>query len=1070
MRNKFIFIPAILFCLAAAPLCAADTVSLAGQWRFELDAADAGLNAHWQNRALADTIMLPNSTTTAGKGEPLRLQPKLDKPTLQYLHQRFAYIGPAWYQRDFKLPETWAGNDVQLTLERVLWDSTVWLNGRRVGGADSLCTPHRFDLTPFLNPGKNVLTLRVDNRKKLDIGIGHAYTEETQTIWNGVIGRIELEAFDSVRIEHLHLGPSLGLNAVKVTTDFHNGTSREQSGELSLTAGLTDSALPPEAAWHTNVTIKSGNGSQSFIFPMGGNVERWSEFNPKLYSLRATLVGSGFHSEVAATFGMREFKAQGRHLTINGQPTFLRGTLECCIFPKTGHPAMDEVYWEKIFTTARSYGLNFMRFHSWCPPDAAFRVADRHGFYLHVELPNWSFKMGQNPPVDDFFRKEGERVLREYGNHPSFVMLCLGNELDGDTSKMDEVVAHFRQLDPTRLYTSTAFAFSPRGKSPGPQDDYFISQETACGWVRGQGFLNSTKPNTESDYSKGLACVGIPLVAHEVGQYNVFPNLAEIPKYDGALRNLGFEAIRNDLESKGRLADARRYTRDSGKLAALLYKEDVERALRTKDQAGLALLDLHDFPGQCTATVGLLDAFWDSKGIITPAEFREFCAPTVPLARMAKRIWHNDEVFEAGVDLAHFGPAPLTNIVVTWKLLHGHETVGDGTFQSASVPLGNGNPIGRIRQPLAAVTQAAELKLVVESADPAISNHWPVWVYPAAEVAFPANAVVMESIGDPLYQNLREGKTVLLLPPKTSLAAPLGGRFIPVFWSPLHFPNQPGTLGATIDPMHPAFAQFPTGTSTDWQWWDLLADSVAVDLNTVRVKPVMPFCFVDKYNRNALPAAIFEVRVGPGRLLVCSLDLSHDLGARPAARQLRRSLLAYVGSERFAPTAEWSEADLKSLFKNVHYLVSASSSHHDYPAANAMDGDPNTFWHSDWENGGTLPAHLDIDLQAEIVLRGFNYTPRQDMDRGRIASYSVEVSTDGQKWLPWVKTASFPNTTNRQSVIFDKPIKVRYLRLVALSDYGRANQAAVAEIEPLVAEAAQDVRDLGIVPGFNDQK
>jgi hypothetical protein len=135
-----------------------------------------------------------------------------------------------------------------------------------------------------------------------------------------------------------------------------------------------------------------------------------------------------------------------------------------------------------------------------------------------------------------------------------------------------------------------------------------------------------------------------------------------------------------------------------------------------------------------------------------------------------------------------------------------------------------------------------------------------------------------------------------------------------------------------------------------------------------------------------------------------------------------------------------------------------------------MDGDPNTFWHSDWENGGTLPAHLDIDLQAEIVLRGFNYTPRQDMDRGRIASYSVEVSTDGQKWLPWVKTASFPNTTNRQSVIFDKPIKVRYLRLVALSDYGRANQAAVAEIEPLVAEAAQDVRDLGIVPGFNDQK
>jgi hypothetical protein len=732
---------------------------------------------------------------------------------------------------------------------------------------------------------------------------------------------------------------------------------------------------------------------------------------------------------------------------------------------------MDEAYWEKIFTTARAYGLNFMRFHSWCPPDAAFRVADRHGFYLHIELPNWSFKMGQNPPVDEFFCNEGERILREYGNHPSFVMLCLGNELSGDTAKMDELVAHFRQLDPTRLYTSTAFSFSPRGKLPGPQDDYFISQETACGWVRGQGFLNTTKPNTDSDYSAGLACVPIPLVAHEVGQYNVFPNLAEIPKYDGALRNLGFEAIRDDLLSKGRLADAARYTRDSGKLAAILYKEDIERALRTKDQAGLALLDLHDFPGQSTATVGLLDAFWDSKGIITPAAFREFCAPTVPLARMDRRIWQNDEVFEAGVELAHFGATPLTNLVVTWKLLNGSQIVGQGEFQPPVIPLGNGNPLGRIRQSLAAVTQPAGLKLVVELADMAISNDWSVWVYPAAGVADQTNrVVVIDSIGQPLYRQLREGKSVLLLPPKANLAKPLDGRFIPVFWSPLHFPGQPGTLGATIDPQHPAFAQFPTGTSTDWQWWDLLANSVAADLSAVPVKPAMPFRFVDKYDRNALPAAIFEARVGPGRLLVCTLDLSHDLAARPAARQLRRSLLAYASSGKFAPAAQWSETDLKSLFKNVRYIVTASSSHNDYPAANAVDGDANTFWHTDWEKGDALPARLDLDLQTEVLLRGFNYTPRQDMDRGRIANYSVEVSADGQKWLPWVKTASFPNTTDRQSVIFDKPIRARYLRLVALSDHGGARQAAVAEIEPLAVEAGQDVRDLGIVPGFNDHK
>jgi hypothetical protein len=1004
------------------------------------------------------------------------LEPKLDKTTLQHLHQRFSYTGPAWYQREIEVPADWQGQDVELTLERVIWETRVWVNGKPAGMQDSLTTPHRYEIGGDLHPGKNRITIRVDNRKKLDIGIGHAYTEETQTIWNGIVGRLELEPRQSVRIAHVQTMPNLEQGMLRVTVATHNGSARPVEAELTLQAGPENFRGTAPAPLRKRVTVVPGAGSQVIAYPMGAKFECWSEFNPKVYSLKASLSASGKSSVLRQTFGMREMKARGRHILVNGQPVFLRGTLECCIFPETAHPAMDDRKWEKIFRTMKDHGLNHVRFHSWCPPEAAFRVADREGIYIQVELPNWSFRMGELPEVDAFFRSEGERMIREYSHHPSWVMFSMGNELLGDFNQVDALVAHLRSLAPGLLFTSTSYSFAkggaPRGLLPGPQDDYFISMETKSGWVRGQGFLNQTKPNTQSDYSEGLACLSIPLVSHEVGQYNVFPNLAELPKYEaGPLRALGFEAIRNDLDSKGRLNEARRYTRDSGKLAALLYKEDIERALRTKDQAGIALLDLHDFPGQSTATVGLLDAFWDSKGLIKPEEFRRFCSPTVPLVRMAKFVFENNESFEAGIEIAHFGRAPFTNATVYWKLEQGRKVIGKGSLDARTIPLGNGIQLGRIRQPLSGVATVAELKLTVGIADTDIVNDWRVWVYPSADSsASDTNVFVTENIDEALMQALRNGKRVLLLPARAALKAPIDGRFIPVFWSPLHFPNQPGTLGATIDSKHPVWKEFPTRTHTDWQWWELLSKSYAVNLDSVVPKPAMPFRFVDKFDRNALPAGIFEITVGRGRLLVCTLDISSDPEKRIAARQLRRSILAYMQSADFKPSVAWSEAVLKSLASDARYSVVASSSSGSYQPELAIDGDINTFWHTDWDHGVALPARFDLGLRHEVLLEGFNYTPRQDMKNGRIGQYSVQVSMDGKTWKEWVKDGRFPDSNEKQTVKFEQPIKARFLRLTAHTDLGNSGNAAIAEVVPLIKETQMDVRDLGIVPGFNDGK
>ena len=365
--------------------------------------------------------------------------------------------------------------------------------------------------------------------------------------------------------------------------------------------------------------------------------------------------------------------------------------------------------------------------------------------------------------------------------------------------------------------------------------------------------------------------------------------------------------------------------------------------------------------------------------------------------------------------------------------------------------------------------------MTVEIPNTAIRNDWAIWVYPAKSEEPATDVSIFTNASDDCFAALRDGKKVLLLPDKKSAKAPLDGRFIPVFWSPLHFPNQPGTLGAMIDAAHPVWREFPTDTHTDWQWWELTSSSFALDLDALAVRPAMPFRFVDKYNRNALPAAIFEAKVGAGRLLVCTLDITQDLDTRLVARQLRRSILAYMAGDAFRPRTALSETDLKSLFVQgssaaSRYKIEVSSSHDDYPAQLAVDGNPETFWHSDWMIGDGLPATFAIELPETALVRGFRYTPRADMNRGRIADYSLEVSLDGKKWLPWGTDGQFPDSAEKQTVTFAKPVRAKFSRLTAKSDHGGANQAAIAEIELISEEVSADVRDLGIVPGFNDAK
>lgn len=612
------------------------------------------------------------------------------------------------------------------------------------------------------------------------------------------------------------------------------------------------------------------------------------------------------------TFGMRKFSAEGNRLLINGRPTFLRGTLECCVFPLTGTPPTDERGWMKVFTTAREYGLNHLRFHSWCPPEAAFRVADKMGFYCQVELPNWSLTVNSDSATARFLYQEADNILRHYGNHPSLCIVSCGNELQPDFGFLNGLTRHMKEQDPRHLYTTSTFTFEKgHGKHQEPEDQLFITQWTDHGWVRGQGVFDERVPDFKSDYREAARDITVPLVSHEIGQYSVYPNIREIDKYTGVLDPLNFKAIRNDLTQKGLLHKADDYLKASGRLAAILYKEEIERAMKTPQQSGFQLLDLHDFPGQGTALVGLLDAFWDSKGLIEPQRFREFCAPVVPLARFDKAVWRANETFKAHIDIANYGAETYGADQLRWAL-----TDGDGQVYAE----GTGDEVNVV---LDRTERARRMELVASIADSPWRNRWSIWVYPEVMMPTAKDLVVTPSLDEAL-KALKKGKTVLLSP-KTANVKGLEGKFLPVFWSPVHFPKQAGTMGLLCNPKHPALADFPTEMNSDWQWWNLVKRSRVMVIDSIpAVTPIVES--VDNFVNNRRLAQIFEAKVGKGRLIMSSIDLLTD-GELPEIRQMRYSLTNYMLGKDFQPAATLTEADLRSLWleKAVEQKTGATS-------------------------------------------------------------------------------------------------------------------------------------------------
>ena len=911
-------------------------LSLAGEWRFRLDPDDEGARDAWFKKDLPETIRLPGSLQEQGFGHDVSLEttwtgsindrswfkaaryaPYRKPGNIKvpfWLQPEKHYVGAAWYQRTLEVPEAWKGRRIVLFLERCHWTTAVWVDGQKAGTRDSLSTPHEYDLTDHLAPGSHRLTIRVDNRMHVNVGHNaHSVTDHTQSNWNGITGRLELRATPPVWIEDLQVYPDVEAKRARVEMVIGNATGKAGRDEIRLDVVATNTETAHDSlAMGKTVSREEGDRTAvELVFSLGKDAQTWDEFHPFLYRLAVTLdAGEAGTHRREVTFGLREIATRGTQFVLNGRPIFLRGTLECCIFPKTGYPPTDVARWKRIIRRCQACGLNHMRFHSWCPPEAAFVAADELGFYFQIEGPCWT-AVGHGKPIDKYIYSETKRTLRAYGNHPSFLLMAYGNEPGGPGrggAFLGPWVTHYREKDPRRLWTCSS------GWPHIPQNQYHVMHRP----LRLHGRFRKDGRRTSLDYRDVVARTPVPLVSHESGQWCVFPNLEEIEKYTGVLKARNFEIVRDFLRGHGMLDQAHDFLMASGRLQALMYKQEIEAFLRTPGLGGFQLLQLHDFPGQGTALVGVLDPFFDAKGYVAPEAHRRYCAPVVPLARLNKRTFTRDERLTADVDLANYGPNDLDAAAARWTLrTAGGRVAASGSFEPQQGPRGTVTRLGRLSLELTAFPAPAQLELVVALEGTDARNAWDLWVYPGAvDTSAPEGVRLADRLDEAARAHLVDGGRLVLMSPTGQIRGETYGAFAPIFWNKAWFPRQKRhTLGILCDPSHPALEEFPTELHSNWQWYDLNVRSKPVILDALPegLRPIVQV--IDDWNTCRRLGLVFEARVGKGRLLVTSIDLTSDLADRPAARQMRRSLLQYAASKAFDPKHAVTLDQVRGLMK-----------------------------------------------------------------------------------------------------------------------------------------------------------
>lgn len=905
----------LCFILCAQMSFAQKSIDLSGTWAF----APGSVEDTFPPTSFIDTITLPGTTDEAHKGE---VTVGSDFGILTRTHK---FIGLAWYSTTINVTDDIVRRDLFLELERVMWRSVLWVDGVKMSTCDALNSKHSHYIGR-LSKGEHNLTLSIDNSLIYNIGDkGHAYTEYTQTIWNGAVGRIRVIVKDVVSLDNPQIYTTI--DPVKLTIIDTLKSYDLRRGKVSVKYSLKSPDREHEFFSNTKDVVLTGENTPiSFSDMMPETVQLWDDVNPNIYHLTVTLTYNGVVRDTKSMeIGFREVTASKSKVVVNGREVFLRGNLDCVHFPLTGYPSCKVEDWEHIFRIYKSYGLNHVRFHSWCPPEAAFVAANRLGIYIQSEvlwIDHWMTNppkdrpdmitkgfpegLGKNQSANKFVVAELDNMVVNYGNNPSFIMMCIGNELgNSDFDVMEGWIKRIKERDDRRLYSVSA------ARKITPTDQYMVTHYIdGIGAARGLRVGGSTDWDFEDVYSK----INIPVIAHEIGQWPVYPRWSEIKKYTGVLRARNFEEFKASA-TKNHVADQNEeFVNATGALNQIMYKYEIESFLRTPSCGGIQLLSMQDYQGQGEALIGWLDVFHQSKGITTPEKFRRHHSEIVPLARIGKFVWSSDEIFNAKIQLAQYSNNSITdkiywNIVDEYSRVVARGEVDTREYKSATSVIA-----AEIKADLKNIVKAQKLTLNIGLESMPVENSWNIWVFPAIKAKdAPEEVYVTRNIDKSTEDVLAKGGKVLLVANDLGIKGkfePLN--FNPLYWSSTFFPGQGiNTLGLLIRDKHPMLSKFPTDSHSDWQWESIHKNSRGFMINSLSSK-LMPIVQpIDDFHRNEKLGAIFELKVGSGKVVVCGFDILND--GNIVANTLKNSITEYMLTAEFNPEISVSVEALKEL-------------------------------------------------------------------------------------------------------------------------------------------------------------
>lgn len=817
-------------------------IDLSGQWQVKLDAE----KQETMPQAYPETMMLPGTTSAAGLGMP---NPAKERGCLT---DAYRFEGAVWFMRTFTAGD-WTGEQTMLTLERTR-KTTVYLDGRPIGHQESLCTPHRYFLPP-VHAGEHTLVIRVDNTDYPTRG-GHLTSPDTQSNWNGITGEISLTVAHTL------------LTDLTVRPDLRRGCLRVHGHIIGAPDGVAGIVLPGQMEH----LLPYRRGVLDGECPLKGNEAFWDEAHPEIHTISIDLDGDVYET----TFGLRDVRTVGRRLLINGRETFLRGKVDNLLYPKTGYTPTDVASWMTILGIAKEYGINHYRYHTACPPDAAFTAADLLGVYMAPELPFWGTvaeegEEGYDERERDFLFQEGFRILREYGHHPSFLWLSLGNELWGSKDVLNRMMRAYREADDTKLYSSGAnnYQFVPDVLD---EENVFVGVRLGRErLIRGsyamcdapQGIVQTTAPESVSNYDASIVpetlgqsgeagkvqiqygtgvkevdaqsadalIPDVPVISHEVGQYVFYPDFSEIPHYTGPLKPRNIEAMRENLERAGLYGEHEAFFRQTGHLAVDCYKREIETLLRSREVSGFQLLDLQDYTGQGTALVGVLNAMMENKGLISAEEWREFCAGTVVLGEFASFTGVMGEDIRFDVQISECDPEKQHTCIRC--------TLMDGERKLYACDVTPGARQGRLTDAVS-VTFPAEcyrdamqeritgLTVVLTLAD-GTRNHYPIWLIPPIDIRITREGIEKDGrmVAFVSAEEKADGAAIVVPSAEGQLPAEYCTDFwcYPMFRSICESMGKPvpvGTMGLSIDTASPLLKRFAQEDYTTPAWYAIL--------------------------------------------------------------------------------------------------------------------------------------------------------------------------------------------------------------------------------------------------------